>query len=688
MSRKTVVGSGWWSAGLPHDWTIGTHDTHSPEFFRTWLALVRRYIAPDRIVVTDSASPLKPAPADRAGVEWIELDRNYGHANDIRVGRIRTKHSGFMRSVYLGATYALACDADYFVYLEQDCVIHGERFLDAIIEGLEHPIALGARTVGGVGISGPAAPMLQQSLMVVAKAGLERFITAILLAPEGDGEVPPEVKFERDLQPFGVLSVPFGRSRPLDFSLPHFYAQHLSRAELTEFLDREPSIPAPAGVAAVASDGEARADQASVEHPVLREILGVWRRRPDLREAYPLARGATVDHLANWALLSGVHEEPALAELGSEIAEFAGRRPGPAMRGTPAEPRRIHIVSLASFPESFRNCAESLRRGLEQGGARVEFHGDVGDRDLAGLARVPADEVVHVMGQGPVSALFGLPTSNWLLTIHGAAPYSLPPDLHPPPDDDLQRLRAHAVALRLVICPSFSARREIAVAYGIPLAAIEAVPHFFDHGTFTPEGLRHEVGNPYFLAVSNYQEKKNYRGLFEGFRRFVERGDSNVRLLIAGGASSTLEALLRELAQRSPAVAGRVEFVGHAGDLAALYRGALALVSVSHQEGFGMPYVEAALCGTAVIGPRQSPRAAAWASQPTREILSGAGLYVDPERPQDLAVAMSLLATDPGARDAVAARCLERARFYVEPEFLYRRYLHAYGRVLRAEAHA
>jgi glycosyltransferase involved in cell wall biosynthesis len=305
--------------------------------------------------------------------------------------------------------------------------------------------------------------------------------------------------------------------------------------------------------------------------------------------------------------------------------------------------------------------------------------------------------VVHVVGQGPVSTLFPLPSRNWLLTIHGAAPYSLPPELHPRASQHLEDLRSNASQLRHVICPSFAARREISTAYGIPLSRLHPVPHFFDAGMFTPVGPRHDAGRPYFLVVSNYQPTKNYLGVLEGLRLFVEQSDSEASLLFVGGHGTSLDELLASIPARWPALAGRVEFVGHARpgssdpnqpDLAALYRGAVALVSASHHESFGMPYMEAALCGTAVIGPKRSMRAAAWAAQATQEILSGTGLYVDPEHPQDLATAMATLVSDPEARAMVAKRCLERARFYVEPEFLVRRYLHIYTKVLAEGADA
>ena len=240
---KIVVGSGWWCAEKPHQWILGSELAPSVRFFDLWYRQVRQCLRPARIVVTDSASPIKP---DLAGKElsWIELDRNYGHPNDVRVGLVRTKYSGFTRSVINGAMYALCCDADYFVYVEQDCLLRGEDFLERALAGSDEDILLGAPTENGKGLNGNiAAPMVQQSLMIVRRAGLERFITGILDATWTDGEVSPEETMRIKLVPFGYVGVPYGRSRPIDFTRGHFYAQHMSDDEL-EQMQQVLAIPA------------------------------------------------------------------------------------------------------------------------------------------------------------------------------------------------------------------------------------------------------------------------------------------------------------------------------------------------------------------------------------------------------------------------------------------------------------
>src|SRR5438105_6667696 len=144
-------------------------------------------------------------------------------SDDIRVGRIATKYSGFTRSVINGAMHALCCDADFYVYIEQDCLLRGEDFLSHAIGNTSAEILLGPPTENGKGLGGAvAAGMLQQSLIIVRRNGLERFLIGLLSAPWTDGDVSPEETMRRQLTPFDFIQLPYGRSRPIDFTRTDF----------------------------------------------------------------------------------------------------------------------------------------------------------------------------------------------------------------------------------------------------------------------------------------------------------------------------------------------------------------------------------------------------------------------------------------------------------------------------------
>jgi glycosyltransferase involved in cell wall biosynthesis len=120
-----------------------------------------------------------------------------------------------------------------------------------------------------------------------------------------------------------------------------------------------------------------------------------------------------------------------------------------------------------------------------------------------------------------------------------------------------------------------------------------------------PEFLESEGGGPqsgarpYFLYVGNHRPHKDLATLVSAWEKLPQELD--VDLVLTG-----LDDLGVGTRQRS---AGRtVRFAGDVGGSALrdLYRGALALVSPSLCEGFGLPLLEAAALGTPVIASSEA----------------------------------------------------------------------------------
>ncbi len=82
--------------------------------------------------------------------------------------------------------------------------------------------------------------------------------------------------------------------------------------------------------------------------------------------------------------------------------------------------------------------------------------------------------------------------------------------------------------------------------------------------------------------------------------------------------------------------------------LAALYAGALVVVNASRAEGFGLPAVEAAACGAAVVVSDLPAH---------RETLDGAAVFSPPGDVEALATAIAGLLADDDARAEVARSC-------------------------------
>jgi glycosyltransferase involved in cell wall biosynthesis len=146
---------------------------------------------------------------------------------------------------------------------------------------------------------------------------------------------------------------------------------------------------------------------------------------------------------------------------------------------------------------------------------------------------------------------------------------------------------------------------------------------------------------PYFLFVGNDKPHKNVGRLIDAFTE-VQRRDRGMGLTVVGAEFDRFRGV--------PGVT-TTGFVT-AERLAAIYRGATALVMPSLEEGFGLPVAEAMASGTPVIA----------SDIPSlREVAGDAALYVDPRSTTSLVDAMMRVAD---MRDELAARGRRRAALF------------------------
>jgi alpha-1,3-rhamnosyl/mannosyltransferase len=187
-------------------------------------------------------------------------------------------------------------------------------------------------------------------------------------------------------------------------------------------------------------------------------------------------------------------------------------------------------------------------------------------------------------------------------------------------------------------------RRVLTVSEAVKRDIVNTFGCADDHVAVTPNGVGapfSELGpaaeGRYFLYVGNDKPHKNVDLLVDAFST-MERAS----LVLPGAAFDRFKS--RE----------RVVVTGFVDDteLAALYRGAIALVMPSRDEGFGLPALEAMASGCAVI-TSNAPALV--------EITGDAALHVEPDAAA-LAAAMARIASDESLRAALAARGIARAK--------------------------
>ncbi len=107
---------------------------------------------------------------------------------------------------------------------------------------------------------------------------------------------------------------------------------------------------------------------------------------------------------------------------------------------------------------------------------------------------------------------------------------------------------------------------------------------------------------PYFLTVGGADSRKNTETAVRAVREVNRLSRNPVELRIVGPNSPENRAALQKLAGEQPFLS----FFSDVDDgmLADFYAGAIATIAPSHIEGFSLPVVEAAVCGSPVIASR------------------------------------------------------------------------------------
>jgi glycosyltransferase involved in cell wall biosynthesis len=258
--------------------------------------------------------------------------------------------------------------------------------------------------------------------------------------------------------------------------------------------------------------------------------------------------------------------------------------------------------------------------------------------------------------------------TNYLAPVASRVPYvvsihdmtlSLMPECHTFKKRLLTSTLVPTVArrARLVLVPSEATRRDVVRLLGIARERTRVIP-YAPSPRFAPaaEGAeavaaRHGVRPPYFLYVGTLEPRTNVAAALRAFAR-VAADVPEHRFLLVGQRGWRCEDVFAEAS--SPALRDRVRFLDYVPeeDLPLLYTHATALVYPSLYEGFGFPVVEAMACGTPVLTSRSSSLA---------EIGEGAALLVDPRDEEEMAEALSALATRAALREDLRARGRARA---------------------------
>ncbi|MBL0169329.1 MAG: glycosyltransferase family 4 protein [Gemmatimonadaceae bacterium] len=220
---------------------------------------------------------------------------------------------------------------------------------------------------------------------------------------------------------------------------------------------------------------------------------------------------------------------------------------------------------------------------------------------------------------------------------------------------------------RLVLTVSETAAADIARFYRIAPSrirvALEAPSAAYRPSDNQPAiralAARHGVTDAaaWFIYVGGFNPHKHVDVLVSAHAKLVAETGRATHLLLVGALTDVFHESIDTIRQRITQVGTGplVHWTGFVPDdeLRLLLSGAVASVLASECEGFGLPAVEAAACGTPVIATLESP---------LPQLLPGAGHFVAPRDERALVEAMRKLLVDPVHRASCAQAALAGAQ--------------------------
>jgi len=238
-----------------------------------------------------------------------------------------------------------------------------------------------------------------------------------------------------------------------------------------------------------------------------------------------------------------------------------------------------------------------------------------------------------------------------VVTIHDLTPLDITPDA-PETKAWVTRVGRGARRAKRILTPSDFTRRRLIAQFSLPGDRITVNPwapaqncqRVDDPQAIASLRAKYEIpgGHQYVMTFGAADPYKNTQGVLDAWAQIAPDVAAQSHLLVVGVQPVAQPRLREQAAARLDGRSyGLHGFVPEA-DISGLLSGASALCFPSRAEGFGLPILDAFVCGTPVITSDRT-------SLP--EVAGDAAWLVDPDAPRTIADAIEGILRSPETRD-------------------------------------
>ena len=205
----------------------------------------------------------------------------------------------------------------------------------------------------------------------------------------------------------------------------------------------------------------------------------------------------------------------------------------------------------------------------------------------------------------------------------------------------------------------------------VPSLTVKALHNCIDISDYPKPDADRQLASDYVFYPAAIAKRKRQLQLYR-LDQTLQNNDAQLRLVAAGQSKDqTYQQQCREEAGKYPD--NQVEFVGHVDDVAAMYQGAFASLTLSEYETFGYSVLESMASGVPVVGYRIDA---------VEEVLGESDFLVELDDVDGLARPLMRLRQDHEAWRAYSQRIRQRAENVFSPDHICPQLMAMYDEVL------